>query len=512
MLLAVLGVPGAAAPVSSLEVLLRGEGDFRPTGELDRKMLASWSRRGVVPAARCSDEVFLRRVHLDLIGTLPRSGEVRRFLRDRSPGKRDRLVDRLLAREEFADYWTLKWCDLLRVKAEFPVNLWPNAVQAYHRWIRWALHHGMPYDRFAGQLLTSSGSNFRVAPVNFFRAVQGQEPAALAAAVALTFMGERVERWPADRRADLEVFFSRVAFKGTAEWKEEIVYLDPEPVPQREARLPDGTRVTLDPERDPRMVFARWLTRPENPWFARNLANRAWSWFLGRGFYHPADDFRSHRPIQHPEALAHLERVLVDSGWDLRRLFREILTSATYQQASLGQAAGTAPEEFAAYPVRRLDAEVLRDALRAVYGGKEKYTSMIPEPFTFVPGEHRSIELADGSITSHFLEMFGRPPRDTGLESERSHEPSRSQRLHLLNSREVILGIRRSHGLKALLRKHGREPEAALEALYLRILSRLPRPEEVARVRRELSGREPREVAEDVVWALLNSKEFLYRH
>jgi hypothetical protein len=494
-----------------LPTLFRGERPFEPAGELDRAMLRSWRKQGVKPAKLCSDEVFLRRISLDVIGTLPTSQAVRRFLRDRDPDKRSRRIRELLETGEFADYWSLKWCDLLRVKAEFPINLWPNAVQAYHHWIRWSLDRGMPYDRFVGQLLTSSGSNFRVPQVNFYRAVQSKTPAALASAVALTFMGVRLEKWSPARRQQMEAFFSRVAFKGTAEWKEEIVLLDPAPAKAFQAVFPDGQAVEIAADQDPRMVFARWLTTRENPWFARSLVNRVWSWLLGRGLIHEPDDLRPDNPPSHPEVLEILEREFADSGWNLRHVFQVVLESSTYQQASVPR--GAYPmQSFASYPVRRLDAEVMRDAVRSVIGGKEEYSSVIPEPFTFIPGEQRSINLADGSVTSHFLEMFGRPPRDTGRESERSQEPSKDQRLYLLNSSEVIEGIRRSWRIKGLFRRHRGDPQRAVEILYLSLLSRYPRQSELERIDSSLRGRNPRELAEDLVWALLNSKEFLYRH
>ena len=182
-------------------------GEISQEADLDALVRAGVQARGMAPAPLCSDEVFFRRVYLDVIGVLPKVREVTQFLRDSRPDKRARCIERLLAREEFADYWALKWGDLLRVKAEFPINLWPNAVQAYHRWIRDAVKNNMPYDEFARTLLTSSGSNFRVGPVNFYRALQGREPAAIAAAVALTFMGTRIESWPEAQRAGLEAFF-----------------------------------------------------------------------------------------------------------------------------------------------------------------------------------------------------------------------------------------------------------------------------------------------------------------
>ncbi|MFC1792651.1 DUF1549 domain-containing protein, partial [Planctomycetota bacterium] len=213
-------------------------GEFVANNRIDILLKRAFRSKRIEPANLCSDAVFIRRVYLDVIGTLPEPKEVREFLQDRSPRKRAALIHALLRREEFADYWSLKWCDLLRVKAEFPINMWPNAVQAYHRWIHDCLRDNMPYDKYARELLTSSGSNFRVPQVNFYRAIQGQESSAIAGAVALTFMGVRLENWPEVRRSDMEAFFSRVAYKQTAEWKEEIVYLDPAQTEPIEAVFP----------------------------------------------------------------------------------------------------------------------------------------------------------------------------------------------------------------------------------------------------------------------------------
>ena len=183
---------------------------------IDELVFAKLEQCNVQPAAVCSDAVFVRRAYLDVIGTLPTGTRRREFLLDRSPNKRRALIDRLLEREEFADYWAMKWSDLLRVKAEFPINLWPNAAQAYHRWIRTCLKENMPYDQFVREMLTASGSNFRVPPVNFYRAMQNREPQGIAQAVALTFMGTRAEKWPKDRLAGMAAFFSQVGYKSTA--------------------------------------------------------------------------------------------------------------------------------------------------------------------------------------------------------------------------------------------------------------------------------------------------------
>lgn len=485
------------------------------SSKIDALVMANLRKRGIQPANTCSDQVFIRRVYLDVIGTLPEPQEVRQFLQSRVPRKRAALINELLEREEFADYWSLKWCDLLRVKAEFPINLWPNAVQAYHRWIHDAMRDNMPYDEFARELLTASGSNFRVPQVNFYRAIQGQEPNSIASAVALTFMGMRLDKWSDERRAGMEALFSRVAYKGTAEWKEEIVYLNPEPMDSLRTIFPDGVSVRIGPGEDPRAVFADWLIAPENPWFAVNIVNRIWAWLLGRGIIHEPDDIRPDNPPVHPEVLTYLKAELLKSDYDLRHIYRLILNSRTYQQSSIPRSNHRDAEAlFAQYPVRRLDAEVLIDALCWISGTRESYSSAIPEPFTFIPEENRSIELADGSITSQFLEMFGRPARDTGLHSERNNEPTGAQRLHLLNSTHVQNKIERSSRLSGLTKTAKGKRPVLINLIYLNILSRYPTQPEFMAAEKYFGtkGISSRQATSDLAWALVNTKEFLYRH
>jgi hypothetical protein len=377
------------------------------------------------------------------------------------------------------------------------------------------MRDNMPYDEFARQLLTSSGSNFRVAPVNFYRAVQGRTPDALAGAVALTFMGTRLSTWPAAQQANLAVFFSRVQYKKTDEWKEEIVQLDPAADTPLTATLPDGKTVQIAADQDPREVFANWLLQPNNPWFARALVNRAWSWFLGRGVIQEPDDLRPDNPPVNPELLAYLQQQFVASHYDLRQLFRLILNSRTYQQSSLPRSdAAQAAVYFAAYPVRRMDAEVLIDALCWIGGDGESYSSATPEPWTFIPTANRTITLADGSITSAFLEMFGRPARDTGLESERNNQPTDAQRLYLLNSSDVQRRIERSPQLRKLMALAHGDRVALLKGVYLLILSRYPTDAELATAQKYLAtpGLTLDQGEADLAWGLINTKEFMYRH
>lgn len=490
-------------------------GGFVPKNAIDKAVLLELTKKGIPPARPCSDEVFVRRVYLDLTGTLPSPKAVVSFLRDPRPDRRDRLVDSLLDSPGYVDYQTLRWCDLLRVKSEFPINLWPNAVQAYQRFVHDAIRKDRPFDQVARDLLTSSGSNNRVPAVNFYRAVDSRTPSGLAETVALTFMGCRISDWSADKQAGLAKFFSRVEYKRTREWKEEIVCLDPKPAPAMTAELPDGTKVRIGAEQDPREVFANWLLTPGNPWFARALANRVWAWLMGRGVVQEPDDIRPDNPPSNPALLAVLARDLTASHFDLKALYREIADSATYQQSSIPAKAGPETDAlFAHYIVRQLDAEVLMDALCRITGTTVTYWSRTPEPYTFIPDDHPTISLADGSITSPFLEMFGRPARDTGLMSERSNDPTDGQRLYFLNSTDVLHRIAASSRLRALLRRSRGNMRSLVDRIYLLVLSRHPTKGEVATALayERTGGVRGYQAAVDVMWALLNSKEFLYRH
>jgi hypothetical protein len=573
LIAAVIGMAvwsGATAP-DAQATPFESDAALSPQTKIDECVLAKLKKLNIEPASVCSDAVFVRRAFLDLIGTLPTAKEAKEFLEDKDPKKRSALIDRLLEREEFADYWAMKWSDILRIKAEFPINLWPNAAQAYHRWVKDCLRENMPCDKFVREMLTANGSNFRVGQVNFYRAVQSKDQETIAKAVALTFMGERAEKWPKEKLAGMAQFFSKIGYKQTGEWKEEIVFFDPAktatlatnaleqatPLPGEAAEkkkkgdakpakltatFPDGTPAKIAEGRDPRVVFADWLIAPKNPWFARNIANRVWSWFLERGIINEPDDIRPDNPPVNPELLAYLEKEFVAGKYDLKHLFRVILNSQTYQLSSVPKTKSAEAEaNFASYPLRRLEAEVLIDALNQITGTTEKYSSPVPEPFTFIPEDQRSIALPDASITSSFLEMFGRPSRDTGLEGERSSKPTADQRLHMLNSSHIQRKIENSPKLQALFSsantytkppkppkfrkgvKYTPPPapagptgeqkrEEIVNQLYLTILSRFPTEQEKKTVAEYMQTGNKREAAVDLAWALVNSAEFLYRH
>ena len=486
--------------------------------KIDDLVFVRLQQLNITPAQPCSDAVFVRRVFLDVIGTLPTATEAQSFILDKNPGKRAALIERLLARDEYADYLAMKWGDALRIKAEFPINLWPNAAQSYHHWIHDAIRDNRSWDKIAEEMLTANGSNFEKPPVNFYRAMQNRTPAGIAQTVALTFLGERADHWPPNELANLALFFANVGYKSTGEWKEEIIFFNLASTnvgalngSSRSTVFPDGKKVTLTPDKDPRVVFADWLVK--NPQFARNLANRAWSWLLGRGIVNEPDDFRRDNPPSNPELLAFLADDFASSGYDFKHLYRQILNSKTYQLAAIPQSSSpAAAANFAYYPLRRLDAEVLIDALDQIAGANEKYSSAIPEPYTFIPDNLRSIALPDGSITSGFLEQFGRPPRDTGQESERNNRISAAQKLTMLNSSVMQKKIESSRMVE-FQTSTNRQPAEIITGMYLGILSRFPTGAEQVTAQeyfKKFGTR--RQPTVDLAWALVNSTEFLYRH
>ncbi len=279
------------------------------------------------------------------------------------------------------------------------------------------------------------------------------------------------------------------------------------------AVFPDGTTITLAPNQDPREVFADWLITPRNPWFTRSIVNRILCWLLGRGIIHERDDIREDNPPSNPELLAYLEQELVAGGHDLKRFYRLIVSSSTYQFSSMPRFNDPRAEaNFTSYLLRRLDAEVLIDAINKITGTTDLYTSPIPEPFTYIPADKPAIAIADGSITSPFLTLFGRSARATGMENERNNKPVPAQWLHMLNSSHIQRKLEQGPGLKAIF-DSGRKPDEIVDVLNLTVLSRLPTHEERKTVAEYMrSARPRRDAASDIPWALINSPEFLYRH
>ncbi len=539
----------APSPAPSVDQIYHDSEWKTPPSQIDQLVFAELNKHNIVSAQPCNDAVFIRRIYIDITGTMPSGQQVKAFLQDPASDKRARLIDELLYSENFTDYWTLKWCDVLRVKSEFPINLWPKGVQSYQRWIRQQIQNNLRYDEFARALLLANGSNFRQAEVNFYRSGQGNSPADIAEIVALTFMGSRTDRWSEENVNQLASFFSQLKFKQTQEWKEEIVFHQPAPTPQQDYIFPDGSKISLAAGEDPRIAFTNWLVNSDNQWFTQSICNRIWYWLMGQGIIHPADDIHPSNPASNPALLEYLQNQLVNADYDLKALYREILNSRTYQQSSIARtddAKSTAL--FAHYALRRLDAEVLIDALNEFGNTVENYWSPIPEPFTFIPKDNRTITLADGSITSQFLDMFGRPSRDTGYLSEREHTPNEFQRLYLLNSQQMHVRVRTSPLIRKLSQRAAAKPEQAISELYLNLLARYPSEDEMqiamayrakhlpAKTNNQQRANKNKKQAaaaekkrqnnrrtappananaiaiQDIAWALINSKEFLYNH
>jgi len=521
--------------------------------EIDAVLEKSRVRNQLPRIPRASDAVFLRRAWLCAAGRIPARNEVSQFLNDKDPAKRAKLIDRLLASDEHADLIAMRFADMLRIKSEFPVNLWPNAVHAFHQQLRTDIHNNRPYSEMAFEMLTASGSNFRIPYANFFRGSGDRTPAGLAKITALTFMGLRVENLQEDKRKEFENFFSRIRYKSSSEWKEEFVFTDPEAVKLR-AWLPGvGSFTIRAPEEEPRLVLARALVSDDNPYFARAFVNRAWSWFFGRGLIDPADDISPEPDFQtrfrrsfglnsapagckpdhcteqgiHPKLLAFLTEEFRRSRYDMRHLFRLIMNCQAFHASPVVPLELTAdrPEQaktvreqaakyFLTYPVRRLEAEVLSDCLGVLTGYYGKYTSVIPEPFTYLPAGTRAVQIADGSISSAMLGLFGRPSRDSGQISDRNNHMTAAQRLYLLNSNVVYrqisnLGWKIGRNTKGDLERRG------MQAIYLTILGRPPTPLEKKWIRdyhRALPRKQRGQIWPDLCWVLVNSKEFLYYH
>ncbi|MDR0870079.1 MAG: DUF1549 domain-containing protein [Planctomycetaceae bacterium] len=444
-------------------------------------LLFNFARAGFCESTRCGDSTFIRRVYLDLTGTLPTAQEARTFLADVGPNRRAILVDKLLDSPEFTDFQAMRWSDVLRVKAEFPINLWPAGAAAYYRWIHEAVRTNKPYDKFVRELLLSDGSNFRNGAVNFWRAVPVKDADMLAETAAQTFLGkEQVSQW-------LTPFFSRVGYKATAEWKEEIIYWTHKPLNNPNVIFPDGTKGTVPDGIDPRAVLADWLVSPKNNEFNQCVVNRVWSWLCGT-------ENSVSRPLS-----GKLCQELVESKYDLKHLYRFIANSEEYQST--------------AYPVRRIEAEVLQDALAKIFNVQISYTSEVPEPYTYIPARCRTVMLADASVTSMFLETFGRSSRDTGLDSDRNNDITESQELFLLNSTEVNSWI--SKYAQRLIGNWKRfEGNKVINEIYLTFLSRYPTDKELDIIKKQFSRSAvpPMQTMQDIIWALLNTKEFLCKH
>ena len=500
---------------------------------IDELVLARLQRLQIPPSPLCGDSEFVRRVYLDTTGLLPSADEARAFLDDPDPDKRAKLIDKLLSSDNFADYWSLRWGDLLRIKSEYPVLLWPKAVAVYYNWLHESIAANKPYDVFVRELLTSTGSDFRCGPANFMRGVPKKDPQTIGETAAVVFMGARLgcarchahpqEDWNLDTNLAMAAFFGKVGYKGTTEWKEEIVFVNPKAALRdprtRQIVKPQwlgGEPLDIAPDEDPRVRFANWLITPDNPWFSASIVNRIWFWLNGRGIIHEPDDIRPTNPPSNPELLAYLCQELASSHYDLKHIYRLILNSRTYQLASAATDENKFDtDNFSHYTLRRLGAEQLLDAICQVTGTAESYSSPIPEPYTRMPAGFRAIQLPDGCIESATLELLGRPSRDTPFERERTMDLTSQQVLFMINSDHLESKIVNSPRLKGMLAST-RPDSDLVDELYLSTVCRRPAAAERQKVAEYLAKNKDPKVRtlayQDLLWALLNGKEFLFDH
>ena len=510
-----------------------GASVFEKTNPVDQKLpvnrilYALWNQHDIAVPAPVSDAAFLRRATLTLAGRLPSADEVRNFVNSDENNKYDLLIDKLLVSDDYADMQAMRFADMLRIKSEFPINLWPNAVQFYHRTVRDDLKRDRPLNELFYELLTASGSNFRNAYANFFRASADRSPIGLAKMVLLTTMNMRESSFSAGELEKFARLFSCIRYKSTYEWKEEIVFNAVEPA-EFTAMLPDGSTVQVNSaQTDPRKVFADWLLKTDNDYFARAMVNKVWYWVFGRGIYPVADNlpeiaeksfwniFSQPMASDNVPFSEELQNCLISefkkSNYSLRALYKLILQTASFRASSRLQSEENL-QYFAVYPVRRMESELLIDALAFITKGYDRYMSVIPEPFTYLPWDTKAINIADGSISTGVLDSFGRPPRDSGQISERNTASSDSQGLYLMNSAALYRRIQ--NYCKRQQGKYRYESER-LDRIYMDILSRYPTERERKAFSKYALDLEPKVrflAWIDTVWVLLNSKEFIFYH
>ncbi len=489
---------------------------------VDQALQIKWQQLGLVPSPICSDEVYLRRVYLDLIGTLPTPDEILSFLADKDLHKRAKVVDHLLNRAEFIDFWALKWGDLLRNNR---IYLEPKGMWSMHHWIRGAIRDEMPMDQFVRSIITAEGSTFREGPANFFRI--GNTAADWAETTSQVFLGVRIqcakchhhpfEKWSQDDYYGMSAFFTRIGTKNSLEYgifgRETIIFVRP----NGEMSHPRGGGIVkphpldgpvMNDELDRRAKLADWIVEKHNPYFARNLANRFWAYLMGRGIIDPVDDLRATNPASIPELLDALAQDLVAHQYSLKHLLKTIVLSKAYQRKSdviSGNASDVENKYYTRYQIKRLTAEQLADAIDYVTGTIEKYPGL--------PLGTRAIQLPDSGVRSYLLDVFGRPARQLVCECERTMTPNIAQALQLMNGDLINSKISRADSRIDRLFKNKRELHGIVEELYLVSLGRPPKPAELEKAMALIKAApSPRLGAEDLIWALLNSREFLFNH
>ncbi len=513
---------GASRPVAA------GDETMSP---IDRYLAEGWARLGIEPSPEVDDATLLRRLSLDICGTLPTPAEVKAFEADRKPGRRGRLINRLLDRPEYAAYFAMKWADILRNRGKgYSTGKQRPGTALFAGWIRDSLATNKPYDQFVAEILTATGSQRENPPTVWYRQVRTSVD--YVESVAQAFLGVRIqcaqchhhpfERWSQADYYGLAAVFSRVGRRGGFADAEvptnERIYVRSD----GEVRHPrsgvvisprplGGPDLTLTPFDDPRQRFARWLSRPDNPYFARTIVNRMWGHFLGRGLIHPIDDARSSNPPTNPELLAWLTQDFVKSGFDLKHLVRRITSSRAYRLSSQPTETNAQDTQSHArfYP-RRLKAEVLLDAF-----------SQVLEVPTVFPGDRggkfpegtRAIELPDENVPVHFLDVFGRPNRMSSCECERTDDPALAQALELVSSKEIQKKLSDKTGLAARLAGNKKTHSENIPEVFLQVFARRPRPEETRAALEFLESESDRSAGyQSLLWALLVTNEFLFVH
>ncbi len=506
---------------------------------IDRLAWDQLQRLGIEPSPVCDDATFLRRAFLDVIGTLPTAKETREFLNDTMANKRLLLVDQLLERDEYADYWTMRFSDLLRVD-QTKIN--PSGAVAITRWLRRQFSENQPYDAMVRELLLAKGNLTAEGPAAYFKALD--TPELLAQSVCQTFLGIRIEcaqchhhpsdRWSQDDYFAVAGLFSCVARKKLPDGGDAIVLSAGKDFkhPRSGQVVPARTLLTqaseFAPYEDRRVRLVQWMTDPSNPFFAKMISNRLWSHYIGRGLVEQIDDLRTTNPPTNEPLLDALAEHLRALNYDLKAFTRVLLASNAYQLSSVPTSSNIADaQNFSHASFKALPAEVLLDAICQATG--------VPENYAGWPAGVRAIQIWDNKLPHYFLRIFGRPVRASVCECERGNEPSIAQALHLINSPEIMAKLRSPTGLAATLARECRNLttdtsltasanlplnnltsetfKKTVDELFLSVLSRYPRAEEQVSASVTMSSTaDHREACEDILWALLNSKEFLYNH
>ncbi len=493
---------------------------------VDHHVFAKLKVLGIPPSDLCSDAEFVRRAYLDLCGILPTPAEVQQFLSDQATGKRSHLIEELLERPEYADFWTLKWSDVLRASRKM-IRL--KGVFVFQQWLHEHVAQNTPLDEVVREILTASGSTFANPPANYFRTAR--DPQNLAETTMQLFCGIRMqcarchnhpfERWTQDDYYSTAAFFARVRRKSDNREPGpnpltpggEIIYSDRagEVVQPRSGRVMPpkfmgGPVANVPPHTDRRVALAEWLTAPSNPFFARAAVNRIWFHLMGRGIVDPVDDFRDSNPPANDALLDALARDFVDHHFDIKQLIRTIMNSRTYQLSAATNEFNKEDNKYFSHATTKLlTAEQLLDALCTV--------TERPEKFPGLPAGTRATQLPDGEVNHPFLKAFGQPARELACECERESESNLGQALQLMNGPTVNEKLRSpGNRLGRLLAKRTSDLDM-LNELYLATLSRLPTPADIQAALGHVARTPDRRKGwEDVQWALLNAKEFLFRH